>query len=134
MASSTTSYLDPANITTYVDWNTLADLLSDTGAALASENAVTTNTKLAKFLKAVSGKVESQLCNDALGPARYTVADLQGLSGVAKELFNDLLSRLTACELYDRRPDKSPANMPVFYNTTLAEFAALAAGDWQLQL
>lgn len=119
------SYLAPADLTTFVDWTTFAELLQDsTDTALANASAVQNSAVLAALSAAISGMVETYL----VGSGRYTVAQLQGLSGCARQYFARLLARLVACEAYDRRPDLSPEQRPRFYQEARDELRDLIMG------
>ena len=140
VVSTATSYLSAADAVQYVDWTLYAQLLVDATTPdgqqvtpLQSSAQVQSSPRFNQMLLAASGRAESLLCNAALGPPRYTVSQLGSFSGAAKEDFNLLLARLTACILYDRRPDKSPAPMPVFWNDTVWRLNAYATGDLEFQ-
>lgn len=100
VSTSATTYLSAAEYLKRADLRTVGDLCSDTGSRIAS-GALPSDANLAAALLDASGLVE-QAC---LVTSRYLPVDLAALTGAAQGALFRLLSRLTTCLLFERRPD-----------------------------
>ncbi len=98
--TSAASLLTVAEFLKRADLRTVGDLCSDTGTRITS-GGLATDTHLAAALLDATGIVE-QAC---LVAKRYLPADLAALTGAGLGSLYRLLSRLTLCLLFERRPD-----------------------------
>jgi hypothetical protein len=126
VASSASAYCTAADFLVRYDTRSVAELLSDTGTAVASGD-VEANTKLATILRQASGKVEAAVF---LG-GKYDKEDLEALeaSGTnGSQMLAGLVCDIAFGILVRRRPD---AEMPVPPQCQEAEemLGALAAGE-----
>ena len=93
------AYASPADMVLRYDANTLSDLLSDTGEAIAD---LTNNASLLAMLAASSGRLEAAL----LVSNHYTVTELASLTGNSLALIKDIVCDLTMARVLRRRPEK----------------------------
>ncbi len=98
--TSATSYLSAAEFLKRADLRTIGDLCSDTGSRIPA-GALLTDANLAAALLDASGLVE-QAC---LTAGKYHPVDLAALTGAGQAALFRLISRLTLCLLFERRPD-----------------------------
>lgn len=120
--TASSAYCTVAEMLKRMDKRTVADLVSDTGAAVDS-SALTTNAELLAAMLDASGEVESA----AMHGGRYRPVDLQALTGASKARLCRMLVRLTICYLYERRPDKGP--IPETYKAVQDDLKLLRDGE-----
>lgn len=96
--SAANGYADNADALAFHDRRLLAQLVSDTGSEVTVE-ALPTDPNLAKLLRSASGRLESA----ALSGKRYTVADLQALTGSSLEYLKQIVVDLAVGRLLWRR-------------------------------
>ncbi len=99
--TSATSYLSAAQFLLRIDWRTVADLVSDDGTRV-TKAALPADPNLAACLLDASGILE-EAC---LVGGRYHPVDLAALTGAGQAALYRLLSRMTMCLLFERRPDR----------------------------
>jgi len=95
------SYASGEDLFKRYDTQLLLRLLSDAGPAPLSRNDALTHENLTFALEAASGQVESAL----LHGARYSAADLAGLTGNAGEYLKDIVCCLAMVRIMNRRPE-----------------------------
>ncbi len=99
--TSATSYLSASEFLKRVDYRSVADLVSDTGTR-ATQGSLSSDVNLAACLLDASGILE-EAC---LVSGRYHPIDLAALTGAGQAALYRLLSRMTMCLLFERRPDR----------------------------
>ena len=121
--SSTTSYVTPAQFLQFVDSRWTGDRVGDTGVRVSASNLLT-DPNLAAILSAASGKLEAALFRSG----RYTLQDLQSISGQSLSYLQQLVSYVAAWMLWVRRPMGAP--LPQAWTEALTELESLAKGEW----
>jgi hypothetical protein len=86
-----------ADLTTYFDERSIADLLSDTGTAVAD---LANDTRLTAIISSAKGQVASALTVADL----HTAADLESLTGDDLQLYKQIVATLAMARLCGRRP------------------------------
>ena len=134
--SSTTSYLPVAEFLKRYDVRTIADLVSDTGAAV-DVTTLSSNANLAAALLDASGDLEAA----AMHGAMYTPADLAAIAAATQVVNNVTVDRTTASQgrlfrivarlalgyLYERRP--ALGDPPATVGEALKELEQLRSGE-----
>ncbi len=98
--TSAASYLTAAEFLKRADLRTVGDLCSDTGTRITAA-ALLTNDNLTAALLDASGILEQAMLRGQL----YQPVDLAALTGAGQAALFRLLTRLTTCLLFERRPD-----------------------------
>lgn len=93
------AYASPAIMLTYYDNRILGDLCSDVNGVRVSPAALLTDPNLAQALSTGAGQINAAV----LVAQRYTVAELQALTGDDAALLQWLNSALAYCRLRSRR-------------------------------
>lgn len=126
--SATTPYCSAAELLIFVDYRTLVDLCSDdNGRPLATDftdETSTTGQIALAILQGASGELESAVL---LG-GRYSVEDLQALTGNQAQFIKKLVADLALWEFYNRRPDLL-SQMPPKCEQAKAIINAIAEGS-----
>lgn len=94
------AYATSADLLLRKDQREVSDLVSDNGDPIA-ESALSSDTKLTAALSGASGEVNAAL----LAGGRYTVAQLEALTGDSLSYLKDIVCELTMYRLHRRRPD-----------------------------
>lgn len=94
------AYADGEDLTARYDIDLIGDLATDDRETL-SRSSVATHPHVLTALEDASGEVEAAL----LAGGRYTVAQLQGLSGPAASHLKAIVCGLTMVALHERRPE-----------------------------
>lgn len=94
------AYATSADLLLRKDQREVSDLVSDNGDPVA-ESALSADTKLTAALSGASGEVNAAL----LVGGRYTVAQLEALTGDALAYLKDIVCELAMYRLHRRRPD-----------------------------
>lgn len=97
----TDPYATPQDVIAQCDVRTLGDFLSDTGDRLTPDE-VADSDLLWSLLAQASGEVESAL----MVGGKYTLADLQALTGNSRQLLVNIVVGLALENVFDRRPDR----------------------------
>jgi hypothetical protein len=136
VASGVATYCTIAQFLVRVDWNTVAQLLSDKDAngviTILTLTQVQASDTLLAILKEACGYVEMA----CIKGERYSVADLVALatgsladgSYNAGETLAGLVADIALARIYDRRPDRR-AEMPERCLEAWAKLDALAEGE-----
>lgn len=123
--STTTTYITPAQFLARADVRLVGDLCSDTGTRV-TPSALPSDPNLAAAIMDACGDLEAA----CLAGHKYEVADLTliatGATSASQARMFRLLSRLTLCYLYERRPEKGP--VPQTYTIAWEHLDALADG------
>lgn len=127
--SSSSASLCPASaFLKRYDIRSVADLLSRDGTRIGgtvpATATVEADVNLIAALKSGSGMLESACTKGG----RYTVADLESLTGNSLELLYSIVSDLTMARLIQSRPDKR-IPLPPAYQEALAWLDQLAEGE-----
>src|SRR3990167_6702051 len=94
-----TAFATPADMIARYDVNTLGDICSDDGIPVTTAKLIT-NTKLTTALNTATGRIKAA----TLRAARYTVDDLDDLTGESKAYLSDLTCRIAFWYLWQRKP------------------------------
>lgn len=94
-----TAFATPADMIARYDVHTLGDICTDDEDPVTPEK-LKTNVKMLTALNSATGRIKAA----ALRAARYTVADLEGLTGESKEYLKTLTCRVAFWELWQRKP------------------------------
>lgn len=94
-----TSFATPADMIARYDVRTLGDLCSDSGERI-SEAGLAANTKLLTCLSSASGRVIAS----TLRAKKYTVDDLNALTGESLAYLVDITCRVAFWLLWQRKP------------------------------
>lgn len=94
-----TAFATAADMMNRYDVTTLGDICGDAGVRITPAQ-LPTNTKLLTALNSATGKIKA----NALRAGRYTVADLEGLTGESKAYLADLTCRVAFWYLWQRKP------------------------------
>lgn len=126
--SAATSYATPADMLVFYDIRPVADLVNDTGVRTGgspnpSPATVEASPILQNALDRASGFMEAA----CLRSDRYTVLDLQSLTGVSLQFLKGIVCDLAMGLLYRRRPDKGKP--PAAYGEALKWLEELASGE-----
>ena len=95
---ATTSYATPTQFLMFKDYRLIGDLVLDTGVR-ATSSALLTDDNVQNALNWASGEIESA----CLTGDKYTVADLQALTGMSQALLQGLVCDLAFWKLLTRR-------------------------------
>lgn len=99
------SYASGADLLARFDARTLGDLVSDSGTRVAS-GSLAADTNIVAALADASGEVEAAL----LMGERYSVANLEGLTGNSLALLKRITCDCAMALLYGRRPEEAWAD------------------------
>jgi hypothetical protein len=136
IASGVAPYCTVAQFLVRVDWNTVAQLLSDKPqsgvVSILTQSEVETSDTLLAILKEACGYVEMA----CIKGERYSVADLVALAAGsladgsynAGETLAGLVADIALARIYDRRPDRR-AEMPERCQEAWAKLDLLAEGE-----
>lgn len=94
-----TAFATAADMVNHYDVNTLGDLCSDDGTPVA-EGGLAANAKMVAALNSATGRIQAA----ALRAGRYTVQDLEGLTGESAAYLATLTCRLAFWHLWQRKP------------------------------
>ena len=127
--SATSPYITVANFLKRYDWRTIGQLMCDDDTevpqlATLLDSATNEGGNLYLILQDASGELETA----ALVGGRYTVADLQALTGNQAAYIGRIVADLAVGKCYQRRPDlysEMPAQSTVASNI----LNALASGE-----
>lgn len=124
--SSSNAYLTAADFLARKDLRSVAQFCSDDPNNPVPDGSVATNPNLLAALNAASGMLESAV----LTSERYSVSDLQSLSGVSSEYMKSLLADIGMYLIMTRRPGPSPPETVVTsYEMALQALDALSRGE-----
>lgn len=116
--------VDAADLTDRYDARDIGDLASDTGTAVASGD-LAANAKVLAAINDALGDIESAL----VAGSRYTVAQLEALTGVALAKFKRLACGRAMFYLLSRRPAQNPDRLKQFDEWTESQLQRLRKGE-----
>lgn len=122
----TEPYATVADVITQCDVRTLGDFLSDTGTRLAQQEV-----EDSEFLIDALGQASGDLEAACMAGGRYTLADLQALTGNSRRILANVVVGLTLEQVFDRRPDRKPPGLGLRkVEKAHTRLESLRKGEW----
>lgn len=125
--SSSVPYCTAARLRELHDWRQLGDLILDTGARETTEALFDSSSKVQSALMRASGRIESM----ALRGTKYSVQDLQSLTGAGRAYLEELVGEIAWWNLFRRRFPKAemePATILAFQDLEALGHGSLIFG------
>lgn len=126
--SATTPYCSAEEFLVFTDFRTIVDLCSDDDGRPLQSDFIDPTTRTGEIALAVLQVASGELESAVLLGGRYTVEDLQALTGNQQQFIKKLVADLALWEFYSRRPDIT-SQMPPKCEQAKAIVNAIAQGE-----